>query len=489
MTDCSASAVRRNAYVDSVTLLQVSAEMSALAGVLDAALVMASDLNRQLLSDSGLLVGDALTAGANDLVIAVRAADDAAAASALQQAEALLTGRRRGGKSGEPSSSPPRSLRSAHRADPDANLALVSVPGAYAAGEARQALADGLHVFLFSDNVSIEDEIDLKRFAQGENLLVMGPDCGTAILNGIGLGFANVVRRGRIGLVGASGTGLQEVTSLLHQAGEGISHAIGTGGRDLHAAVGGITTRQAIELLRDDPQTQTIVLVAKPSAPDVAERVLRAAADTGKPVVACLLGADLQPPTGVQLARNLYQAARLAASSESTWSGVAHSDLPRIRLREGQHQVRGLFCGGTLCEEAEAAMGRAVDGHQFIDFGADEYTRGRAHPMIDPTLRNRAIIEAGTDPRVAVLLLDVILGLGSHPDPAGATVPAIREALARAAADGRELAVLAHVVGTDLDPQRLGGQEAILRSAGVHLLGSNYHAAVAASLLLEGVAA
>ncbi len=488
MADSFVSSVRRNAYVDSVTLLQVSADMMGLMGVRDAALVMASELNRQLLSDSGMLVGDAPTAGPNDLIIAVRATDDAFAAMALQQAEALLAGRRRGSPAGEATSSPPRSLRSAHRADPEANLALISVPGQYAAGEARQALADGLHVFLFSDNVSIEDEIELKRIAREKELLVMGPDCGTAILNGVGLGFANVVRRGRIGLIGASGTGIQEVTSLLHQAGEGISHAIGTGGRDMYAAVGGVTTLQALELLRDDPQTQTIVLVAKPSAPEVAARVLSKAAQAGKPVVACLLGADLQPPPGVQLAHNLYQAARLAASAESTWSGVTPSDVPRMRFSAGQHQIRGLFCGGTLCEEAAAAMASSTE-HQLIDFGDDKYTRGRAHPMIDPTLRNRAIVEAGADPRVAVLLLDVILGLGSHPDPAGATVPAIREAQAAASAGGRELVVLAHVVGTDLDPQGLARQEATLRAAGVHVLASNYHAAVAASLLLEGVAA
>jgi succinyl-CoA synthetase alpha subunit len=488
MADSFVSSVRRNAYVDSVTLLQVSADMMGLTGVRDAALVMASELNRQLLSDSGLLVGDAPTAGPNDLIIAVRAIDDALAATALQQAEALLAGRRRGSPSGEATSSPPRSLRSAHRADPEANLALISVPGQYAAGEARQALADGLHVFLFSDNVSIEDEIDLKRIAREKELLVMGPDCGTAILNGVGLGFANVVRRGHIGLIGASGTGIQEVTSLLHQSGEGISHAIGTGGRDMYAAVGGITTLQALDLLRDDPRTQTIVLVAKPSAPEVAERVLQKAAQTGKPVVACLLGADLQPPPGVQLARTLYQAARLAASAESSWSGVTPADVPRVRFGADQHQVRGLFCGGTLCQEAAMAMGSSV-AHQLLDFGDDEYTRGRAHPMIDPTLRNRAIVEAGADPRVAVLLLDVILGLGAHPDPTGATVPAIREAQAAASADGRELVILAHVVGTDLDPQGLGRQEATLRAAGVHVLASNYHAAVAASLLLEGVAA
>jgi FdrA protein len=475
--------VRRNAYVDSVTLLQVSAEVLSLPLILDAALVMATDLNRQVLGDSGLLVGDAATAGPNDLVIAVRAEHEAATASALEHAERLLTSRR--AEPGELTTSPPRSLRAAHRADPDARLAVISVPGAFAAGEARQALADGLHVFLFSDNVSLEDEVDLKQRARERGLLVMGPDCGTTIVNGAGFGFANVVRRGRIGLIGASGTGLQEVTCLLDRAGEGISHAIGTGSRDLWAQVGGVTTLQALDLLRDDVSTETIVLVSKPADSAVAERVLRAAVDTRKRVIACLIGAEIQPPEGVEMARTLDEAARLAASS---WIDGSTEGLPAVRLRNGQRQVRGLFCGGTLCQEALATMNEP-DRHHFVDFGDDQYTRGRAHPMIDPTLRNRAIAEAGADPRVGVVLMDVILGLGAHADPAGAALPAIREAQARAAADGRDLAILAHVVGTERDPQNLAQQQAFLQSAGVFLMASNHAAAVAADMLLEGVAA
>jgi FdrA protein len=480
--------VRKNAYVDSVTLLQVSAEVAGVTGVEEAALVMGTDLNRDVLRDSGLLVGDALTAGLNDLILVVRAQDDAALGRAFTEAETLLSNRRTAVPTGTSGAAASRSIRSAHRHSPEAGLAVISVPGPYAAGEARQALAEGLHVFLFSDNVSLDDEIDVKRRGREQGLLVMGPDCGTAILNGIGFGFANVVRRGRIGLVGASGTGLQEVTSLLHQAGEGISHAIGTGGRDLSAEVGGTTTLHALQLLRDDLATEVIVIVSKTPSPDVAQTVLRAAAATKKPVVACLLGASVEALAGVEVAGNLYQAARLAGSSSATWPNVRPEDLPRIRLVEGQRHVRGLFCGGTLCGEAEAAVGATTE-HDFVDLGDDQYTRGRAHPMIDPTLRNHAIVDAGRDPRVAVLLLDFILGLGSHPDPAGATLPAIRDAQANAAADGRQLAVLGHVVGTDRDPQGLLQQAAALRAAGVHVLGSNYHAAVAASLLVEGVTA
>jgi FdrA protein len=464
-----------------VTLLQITSSVAALPGVLDASLVMGTDLNRDVLRDAGLLLEGAVSAGPNDLLVAVRGQDEATADAAVQAAERLLA-ERRPPTEREPGRQAPRTIRSARRAEPDANLAVISVPGLYAAAEARQALAEGMHVFLFSDNVTLEDEVELKRRARAQGLLVMGPDCGTAIINGVGLGFANVVRRGRIGLIGASGTGLQEVSILLDRAGQGISHAIGTGGRDLHEQVGATTTLQALELLRDDPRTDTIVLVSKPTAPAVAQRVLEAAAATGKPVVACLLGSVLEPPRGVQLATNLYQAARLAAGASANWLAVGLPEpRPRLRLQAGQDQVRALYCGGTLCDEAELAIGHANE-HVFLDFGDDRYTRGRAHPMIDPTLRNAAILAASDDPRVAVLLLDVILGFGAHSDPAGALAPVVREAVARAR---RPLAILAHVVGTASDPQGLQRQEKTLQDAGVHLFGSNHHAAVAAGLLLE----
>ena len=480
----TAISIRQKTYVDSVTLLQLSAEVLALPGVDEAALVMATQLNRELLRDSGLWVDSLKLAGPNDLVIAVRASNDEAAHAAIEHAASLLGSRRAAthpATNGAPIA--PRSLKAALRAHPESNLAVISVPGAYAAAEARQALAAGLHVFLFSDNVSIEDEIDLKQRARQQGLLVMGPDCGTAILNGVGLGFANAVRDGSVGLIGASGTGLQEVTTLLHQGGQGVSHAIGTGGRDLDARVGGTTTLQALELLRDDPRTSTIVLVSKTPDAEAAWRVLNAANETRKPVLACLIGYAGEVPSGLTLAPHLFGLARLVAPR----LGDLDLELPAVRLAPGQRQVRGLFCGGTLYEEAAMLLAPGGVDHALVDFGDDRYTRGRAHPMIDPTLRNTAIVEAGADPRVAVLLLDVILGFGSHPDPAGATLPAIRQAQARAATDGRELAVLAHVVGTESDPQGLGTQIAQLRAAGVHVYRSNVHATVAAGTLVARV--
>jgi succinyl-CoA synthetase alpha subunit len=464
--------VRDHTYVDSVTLLQVSAEVLGLSGVEDAALVMATDLNRDLLHEAGLLTGEATNAGSNDLVIGVRASNDTAARAALDHADALLLRRRaRPGPTADAWVDVPRSIRAAHRADPDAGLAVISVPGPFAAGETRLALAEGLHVFLFSDNVPLRDEVSLKRLARQRNLLVMGPDCGTAILNGVGLGFANGVKRGSVGVVGASGTGIQEVVSLVHQSRSGISQAIGTGGRDLHAAVGGITTLQAIELLRDDPRTDTIVLVAKASDRDVTSVVLRALAATGKRTVAHLQS-PFGMPAGVLCASSLEAAARLALGDDQSVDARGGA-----RALASTRQVRGLFCGGTLCQEAAGVLGA---GHALEDFGDERYTHGRAHPMIDPTLRNQAIEHAGRDPRVGVLLLDFILGLGAHADPVGAALPAIEAAVSSAHADGRELTVVAHVVGTDLDPQGLDRQEAALQAAAVHVCESNFAAATLA---------
>jgi FdrA protein len=459
--------VRPNTYLDSLTLLRVSASVAGLPRVLDASLVMGTPLNLEVLRESGLLA-DSVSAGPNDLVLAVRAEDPAAAEAALQEAERLLAadrGRRNEvGTSGE---EPPRSLRGAHRRAPDATLAVISVPGPFAAAEAHQALADGLHVFLFSDNVALEDEIALKQRASAAGLLVMGPDCGTTIINGVGLGFANQVRRGNVGLVGASGTGLQEVSVLLHQAGLGVSHAIGTGSRDLHARVGGPTTLQALRLLAEDPTTTSIVLVSKPPAAEVAERILHAAAETGKPVIACLLGVQLEPPAGVRLAQTLAEAASLVAGQPTAPARGAPASV-------SGSLVAGLFCGGTLAQEADLILGDVP--HTVEDFGEDRYTQGRLHPMLDPTLRNHAILGAAARPEVRAVLLDVILGHGAHPDPAGVVAPTIRQALQQRP----ELQVLVHLLGTDLDPQPLAAQAEQLRAAGADLYPSNAAAAHAA---------
>jgi succinyl-CoA synthetase alpha subunit len=412
--------------------------------------------------------------------VAVAAEADAAATRALRHAEELLAARGERGRAGP--AARPRSIARAARDVPDANLAIISVPGVHAVNEASQGLAAGLHVFVFSDGVSLEDEIALKRRARERGLLVMGPECGTSLLNGVGLGFANRVRRGPVGLVGASGTGLQEVTTLLHRLGSGVSHAIGTGGRDLHDGVDGITTLQALELLGGDAATRAIVLVSKPASEPVAARVLAAASGLGKPVIACLLGWRGPAPPNVEATATLQEAAEAAVRAAG--GQVTPLPAPPPPRRPGAGTVAGLFTGGTLCEEARAVVGGA--GSRFVDFGAAEFTRNRPHPMIDPALRAAAIAAAGGDAAVGVILLDFVLGYCAHSDPVAAAAPAIREAREAAARSGRNLTVVAHVVGTDEDVPSLTTQVQALRTLDVAVYPSNRLAALAARELAGG---
>jgi succinyl-CoA synthetase alpha subunit len=496
-----AQRVFRNLYRDSVSLMQLSAKLGALAGVRQASAIMATAGNLDLLRDAGLAEGE-VAAGANDLLVALEGEDEDALEAALTAAEAELT-RPPARADGGPRRTPPRSIEMALQEIPSANLALISTPGDYAAAEAMKALRLGLNVMLFSDNVPIEDEIALKRYARANDLLVMGPDCGTAIIGGVPLGFANVVRRGEIGVVAASGTGLQQVTCLIDRWGQGISQAIGTGGHDLSAKVGGITMLQGLAALAADPDTRVIVLISKPPDPEIAERVLDAASRAGKPVVANFLGAhpDRVRRDNVHPARTLEDAARLAvalAGDADAQAGAAGpKDASEVELASGQRHIRGLYSGGTFCYEAllllteefgpiasNTPLERELmladiwrsQQHTVIDLGDDAFTRGRPHPMIDQTLRRERILQEAADPEVAVILLDVVLGYGAHPDPASELALTLQEARNLARAAGRSLALVGSVCGTASDPQDLPRQEALLREAGVLLAQSNAQA-------------
>ena len=485
--------VRPDTYRDSVQLMRVAADVERLPGVTRAALLMGTPANRELLAGAGLLAASAARARPNDLVMAVLAVDGASAERALTHAEQLIVAQLPVGGSFL-TDTMPRTIAEACALLPGANLALISTPGTYATAEALKALKRGLHVFLFSDNVPIGDEAELKRLARRKGLLMLGPDCGTAILDGVPLGFANAVRRGRIGLVGASGTGLQQVSCLVDRLGEGVSQAIGVGGHDLDERVGGLMMLAGIERLGADPGTAVIGLVSKPPASlPVARRVIEAACGSGKPVVVTFLGGDPAAvrATGAIPAATLEETAWLsvALARGSDMAGAAKAvddaDLPagsRVqagRFASGQRCIRGLFSGGTFCHEAALILSRAATdaGHTTTDLGDDEFTVGRPHPMIDFGLRNKRIIAAADDPATAVILLDVVLGYGAHPDPAGALLPAIAEARRRAAAGGRSLAVVASVCGTPTDPQSLTRQEGTLAAAGVLLAPSNAAAA------------
>jgi FdrA protein len=498
--------IKSNLYKDSVALMRIGQLVLAHEGVQRVTLLMGTPANKAILAAAGLSTAELEAAKPGDVMISVEAATagqvDAALAAISDQLEGVQRGSQGGGAAAE---LPLRSIAMGRARAAGARLAQISVPGPYAAAEAMKALRQGLHVFLFSDNVPIEQERELKALARRKGLLVMGPDCGTAIIRGTPLGFANVVREGAIGLVGASGTGLQEVTCQIDALGHGIRHAIGTGGRDVVAEIGGSTMRQAIELLAADPATSVIGIVSKPPAPAVANQVLDQLAAAGKPAVVLFLGADLSArklPKHVVVVSTLFDAAaaavaqlegkRFAPTTQSDeWVRAAQAEA--LRLAAGQRAVRGLYSGGTFASEAELlwrGLGlREQDGHAAIDLGDDEYTVGRPHPMIDPSARLEHIAREAADPATAVIVLDVVLGYAGHEDPAGALAPAIAEARAAAAASGRHLSVVSFVCGTKRDPQRLCAQQARLREAGALVLPSSTAAARMAGEIAQRAAA
>lgn len=480
--------VRRGQYLDSVALMRMSRTVAAMDGVIECGMMMGTPANMRIMADAGVLADNGRGAAPGDLVIAISANTQSATDVALTAARALLDAPKAG--AGKAADWSPRTIRAAIAADPAARLALISVPGAFAAAEGRKALARGLNVLMFSDNVPIEDEVALKQFARERGLLMMGPDCGTAIISGTALGFANVVPRGDIGIVGASGTGIQEVSCLIANNGGGISHAIGTGGRDLKKEVGGVTMLMGIDMLDRDEGTRHIVVISKPPAAEVAQRVIERIGKSKKTFTVCFLGAnDAGLPPNATLAPTLELAAAHAGNSKCR----PHTLLPK-RGRPGK-LVRGLFAGGTMCAEAQvifrnqgvACASNAPNpgtapylpgyaGHTLLDLGDDEYTAGRPHPMIEPAVRDAPIAAALADPATGVVLIDFVLGYGAHADPAGHLVTAL------GTLPNNGAVIVASVTGTEADPQRRSAQIATLERGGIVIAPSN---AAAASLALS----
>jgi FdrA protein len=484
--------VRRGAYVDSVTLMQVSRRVGALDGVASALVAMATDLNLELAAGMGFDVPDT---SPNELLVAVDAASDEALEGALAEVDAALAEASRPAATGFGSAPAPATVRAA-AARSDATVALISTPGAYAFADAVDAVDAGLLTMVFSDNVPLEQEVALKEYADRAGVLVMGPDCGTAVVGGVGLGFANVVRPGPVGIVAASGTGAQHLMSLLDGADVGVSHCLGVGGRDLSAAVGARSTLRALDLLDADEGTALVVVVSKPPAPEVAEAVRAHAAALATPVLFGLLGPG-QPDLTTT-------AASVVAAAGGTWTAPEHWTGVVAAGRAGGF-LRGLFAGGTLCDEAMLLAADALgpvrsnipldpawalgddltsDGHTMVDFGDDRLTQGRPHPMIDGSLRVDRLRAEVADPSTGVLLLDVVLGLGAADDPATELAPAVREATEAG------VPVVVTVVGTRDDPQGLRAQVAALNDAGAWVYLSNAGAVrCALGLLAAGSAA
>ena len=503
--------IKPNSYYDSLMLMRISTQTAKLPGVVDAAAMMGTEQNKHAIGNPALLTDEVKAADPNDLLLVVAAQTEADAQAALDFALKTLTAGRARTDTGMGVTV--HTLNAALRRQPNSNLAILSIPGRYVKREALKALNAGLNLLIFSDNVPLEDEIELKQVAGERGLLVMGPDCGTVIIGGAALAFANAVRRGRIGLVGASGTGLQEVSCLIDRLGQGVSHAIGTGTHDVDVEVDGITMTQGLMRLEEDPGTDVVVVVSKPPAPAVVQKVMVAVKACRKPTVVNFLDGDpevIAAGSGI-VARTLEDAAvkavaALTGEADETLQNrllteagdmATLAEEARAGLTEGQRYVRGLFSGGTFANEAtmllcdlvgtvytNGRIRKAVPlpdpqrslGHTCVDMGEDIFTVGRPHPMLEPVMRRERLLAEAEDPETAVVLLDVVIGYGAHPDPAGELAHHIREARQLARAEGRELPVVASVCGVDADSQNRTVQVRKLEAAGVMVMPSNSQA-------------
>ena len=463
--------IKKGCFQDSVSLMIISRKLSESENVDDVSVMMGTPANKALLDTTGFWHDDFNNATPNDICVAIRseAADAGIAQAIMQQLEEALKQLAQGSGSSQ-ALTQVRRWDSACQKLPDASLALISVAGEYAAELANQALDRNLNVMMFSDNVTLEDEIQLKSRAREKGLLVMGPDCGTSMIAGTPLAFANVMPEGNIGVIGASGTGIQELCSQIALAGEGITHAIGLGGRDLSREVGGISALTALEMLSADEKSEVLAFVSKPPAEAVRLKIVNAMKATGKPTVALFLGYTpaVARDENVWFASSLDEAARLACL------------LSRVTARRNAITpassgfICGLYTGGTL----------AAEGHQIIDLGDDFYTVGRPHPMIDPALRNQLIADLGAKPQVRVLLLDVVIGFGATADPAASLVSAWQKACA-ARSDNQPLYAIATVTGTERDPQCRSQQIATLEDAGIAVVSSLPEATLLAAALIR----
>ncbi|UOF92367.1 acyl-CoA synthetase FdrA [Fodinisporobacter ferrooxydans] len=492
--------IKSNSYQDSVSLMLLTNKLSGMEGINRISIMMGTPANKDIFKNTGLLTPEVERANPNDICIVIDTDHEELIARAVGEVDSFLQNQAL--KTQGANFSTVRTWESALRTLPEANLALISIPGHYAAKEAEKAVEKGMNVFIFSDNISLEEEYRLKQKAREKGVLLMGPDCGTGIVSGIPLAFANVIKSGNIGIVGASGTGIQEVATIIDRLGSGVSHAIGTGGRDLSERIGASAAIEALKGLAADGKTEVIVLISKPPAAKVRDKVISFLKMLGKPAVAVFIGEiPKQNHDNIVYAWTLEDAARKAVELSSCMvneSPVSESiepvaGLESLKTNQVQRFIKGLYSGGTLGAEAAMLIRNGlggidesehkdgvllkIDGHEIIDLGDDVYTQGRPHPMIDPRLRNEMILQAAKDPGVAVILLDVVLGYGSHEDMAGSLASAITKANTIAEEEGRKLIFIASVCGTAGDPQIYEEQAAKLEHAGVIVKESNASAA------------
>ena len=513
--------IEKNHYADSIILLSATACIMDLEGVHDAVVVMGNEMSKSILQDFGALTAEAAAATANDLIIAVDC-DDASIEEMIWKAIHKLMEQGQQKCTGADVEKTYPTLKLAAQEHPDVNLAVISLPGEFAAAQAATALDMNMHCFIFSDNVPLEDEIRLKKIALEKDLLVMGPGCGVSIINNISLGLMSKVRRGPLGIVGASGSGMHEIAMIAHRYGVGISQAIGTGGRDLSEAVGGITMCQGIQALDADEKTKVIVLVSKPPHPQTEQRILAQVSTCHKPVVVFFLGGDRNAvrKAGAYAPSTLEEAALMAVAlccdkpvverdiiAQDKKELAYQAMQERAKLKPEQKYIRGVFCGGTHSEESVLMLKELVpelhsnlhfggalpmeDPHvsmrnALTDMGDETFTKGKPHPVMDPSLLVPRLLQEAADPETAVILFDVLTGYGAHEDPVGVLGKALSQIRTQCEKEGRHISLVCSLCGTDIDPQGLDMQRKRLEELDVWLLPSNAKAAIAAGLIVGG---
>lgn len=501
-----------NRYYDSVQLMYITSAIKKKPDVDTAFVAMGTPANKGIFSDLGMSSGEIMNAGPNDMILGVRAADVKSCEQAIHEIQDFLEGN---GSAVEEQAVSFSTLEAAVKENSKANLCIISVPGEYAKAEAVKALNAGLHALIFSDNVPLEDEREIKLLAAEKGLFCMGPDCGVANINGVSFLVGSIVRKGPIGICAASGVGLQEVAVLIHEAGSGISQGIGTGGKDLKDKVGGLTMLSGIDALERDEETRIIVLISRKPESNTLETVLNRVSQCVKPVIVCFMGCGQEEivKSGAVYAHNLEAAAREALGLAGI--DLKQADMKQIKVLADRHAaamskeqkyIRGLFCGGTFVEEAMVAMQGDVGDiysnaplredlrlarstvsyqHSVVDYGEEEFTKNRPHPVIDMEPRASGIMREAKDPETAVMLLDFVLGPAVNQDPAGSVIDDIKAAMKMVSDRGGTLAVVASVCGTEADPQKRSVQEQVLRDAGVIVCPDNYQAALLAGKIIK----
>lgn len=484
--------IQKNTYQDSITLMLLTNAIDEIDGVQKVSIMMATPANKDIFAQAGFKTAELDAAGNNDIAILLDVHDEDVVSVVLEAMEEFLDNQ--GTVDVQDTSNLVKNWEGALNHSLDTNVAQFSIPGQYAADEVETALDAGKHVFLFSDNMDIEDEVRLKQLATEKGLLLMGPDCGTSFISGVPFAFTNMLKKGNIGVVGASGTGIQEVTTQIVQLGGGISHAIGTGGRDLSAEVGGLTMKAGIVALNEDPLTEVLVVISKPPAKEVRLAIEEQLQSIDKPAVAIFIGEKPENHQGnISYAYTLEEAAKLAVNLSKKESVEQYSQEPlQISPKPLGTKIYGLYAGGTLANEAGMLIADALDvelptSHEkgymldnkdavVIDLGDDFYTQGKPHPMIDPQNRIEMIEKISNEEPGSIILMDLVLGYGANEDMASTLAQTIENVRKK----NEETTFIVTICGTEDDPQNYAQQKKILESVGAIVATSNVQAILTA---------